>query len=300
MSVLLVGMLGCRPALVTVETVDVPAGAPPTGVHAEAGMEPGRWDEWTDARLVLALHESPYFPTTEDQTHARLMAFEDGRMLYRVREGELWQWYVVQLDQDQIETLRRAVARDLAGARSITCSYATHQTRTALVVRTGARWRVRHAYGLWACLPEVGWDPVPAYSQPDVPPPAVSPDHGLLRAHRRLDELREQHHASAREWYTPRVSLEWAPYSPSEGEYTGAPWPDSLPSPPALGEHHAREDVHLRQPVDGSFDLALRLELPLRGLVEIDGASWIVQVHREQPGDPTVGCAATQPWRRCR
>jgi hypothetical protein len=292
---------GCSRTLVdtTTTTVTVPAGAEPTTELEVPEVVVGQWNEWVGAELVLAWRDVIDFPSFEDDSHARLMAFADGRVLYRVREDDYWQWYVVTLDEEDVEGLRRAVAEDLAGTRSFACTHATHQSSTRLFVRTGLRWRTREVYGLWACLGDVERDAVRVYSQPDRPAPVVSPTHGFLRAYRRLAGFHEQHQAIAREWYTPRLSLVWSrDVDASEGKI-GARWPEWLPSAPRLPRTET-PDVRYEQPIDGAFGFALQLEIELQRQYEIDGEFWDVEIRREQPGDSTMTCVWNHPWRSCR
>jgi hypothetical protein len=292
---------GCSRSLVdtSTTTVAVPAGVEPTQEPAFPEVVVGQWNEWAGAELVLAWRDVIDFPSFEDDRHARLMAFADGRVLYRVRENDYWQWYVVTLDEDAVEGLRRAIAKDLAGTRSFACTHATHQSSTRLFVRTGLRWRSREVYGLWACLGDVVRDAAPVYSEPDRPRPIVSPNDGFLRAYRRLAGFHEQHQAVAREWHTPRVSLVWSRDVSFSGGRIRARWPEWLPSPPRL-PRAAAPDVRYEQPIDGTFGLALQLEIERVRQYEIDGEFWDVEIRREQPGDSAVTCVWNHPWRSCR
>jgi hypothetical protein len=295
------GPTGCYRALVdtSTTTVTVPAGVEPTGKLAVPRVAVGQWNEWAGAELVLAWRDVIDFPSFEDDRHARLMAFADGRVLYRVLEDDYWQWYVVTLDEDLVEGLRRALAEDLASTRSFACTYATHQSSTRLFVRTGLRWRTREVYGLWACLGEVERAAVPVYSEPDRPRPVVSPTNGFIRAYRRLAGFHEQHQAIAREWHTPRVSLVWSRDDSAIEGQIGARWPEWLPSAPRLPQAEA-PDVRYEQPIDGAFGFALQLEIELVRQFEIDGDFLYAEIRREQPGDATMTCVWNHPWRSCR
>jgi hypothetical protein len=207
---------------------------------------------------------------------------------------------VTDLGRDGVERLRRSVARDLSAARRrFSCSAATHQRRTIIVVKTGATWRVREGYGLSSCLPDVDPDFVPSSSHPDPMPPADRPPGGFVRAYRTLTELRENRDR-ATPWHTPRLWLLWTADSGDQGEERrGAPWPAELPAPPELPLFGAGHSRPILQPVDGAYDDAVRGLIGLGALVEIDGRRWIVEVHREQPGDDAALCAWWHPARRC-
>ena len=280
----------------------VPAGAAPTTEPTDpalARVEPGRWDEWTDAKLVLALHEPIFYSATEDEQHARLLAFADGRVLYRVEDGDgISQWYLANIGAAEVEALRRSTAHDLAGTpRRFSCRHATHQRRSVILVRHGLRWRVREGYALSACLDDVAPDVIPSSSHVDPLPPGDSPPVGFVTAYRRL---RSFDAPTKRPWHTPKLWLVWMR---DVGDYSeerrGGPWPAELPAPPTLPESFVYGDPPLLQPVDGAFDRRMQRLLPQAGLFELQDQRWMVEVYRQQPGDDALACAWSRPWRYC-
>jgi hypothetical protein len=273
----------------------VPAGAAPPG---STGIVAGDWSQWSDAKPVVMLYEPIFYSYDEDEGHAQLVAFADGRVLQRVTaEDGRWHWWVSQRTRAEIEALRRSVARDLAGTpRRFSCRDATHQRRSFIFVRNGGRWRGHEGYALSACLDGVAEDFIPSSSHADPLPPGDTAPAGFVRAYRRLHAIAETTAAGATPWHSPKLRLLWLP---DTGEYSeprvGKPWPADLPAPPAIDW----SDAPVIQPVDGAFDERVREHLGKEALVQIEGGRYLVSVMREQPADALLDCLWDHPWRPC-
>lgn len=288
----ILGSSGCKRSpgwdpLNSPNVTKLPAGAPPEG-GPPAELQAGRWEDWATAELVLALYE-PHTWGGEDTHHARVMVFADGRVLYRTREGGRWRWYLVDVGPQEAEALRRDVVADLRGSRSFSCSHATDQPSTVLMVRRRRGWLVREAYAFHMCLDDLEGPAIGASTGPANAPPPEQPPPEFVTAFRRLDWLPRRHVANAKRWASPRTYLMWSidngDYMDGpDGEPKGDPWPDDLPEGPAPAEGD------FIMPIDGAYEDRLRDFMGSGALVRYRGERWSVQVMRKHPGDRVLRC----------
>lgn len=239
--------------------------------------------KWFDAQLVFALHEPGSNMTDEDEHHPRVMAFADGRVLYRVREAERWQWYLARHERADIERWRLALLADLAGVPpAFSCFRATHQRFSMIVVKDRADWRLHEVQALDVCgvvppFPSPGAFSAAADERPnlDVPP-------GFVTAYRRIVDEVGHRDAKSKPWHTPKLMLRWSEDSWSK---SGPAWPRELPRPTMLPTASGNADFAL----DGEADHAVRTLLHDQvGTYRLDGKLWFVEVHREHPGEEAV------------
>ena len=262
------------------DIVKLPASGPPPGATASD------LSGWSEADLVLALHE-PYIWGGEDSRHARVMAFADGRILYRVLESRQWHWYTVDIGPEAVEELRLQTLADLKRTKSFSCSVGTDQPGTVVMARRSRRWVIRRAYALHACLADVA---APSYGASTSPVGAPRPEPApapFVRAYRRLDGIGARE--GGERWRTPRAYLMWRidhgryGYT-DDDEPEGEPWPDGLPAgpEPAPGT--------FLMPIDAAYEDRVRAFLGTSRLVRHRDERWNVRVIREQPGDATLQC----------